>query len=407
MHIVASPKKSALDNMNAFIAAAKLCSAFGKINWNKECWNITDSQIKDRGHKQREYNLWFTQHQDGIKNAKNVGLAFSEPFASFAKALIRLRHEFNNQTCGNHMMVIQAMRYLYDELKYNGYNPINLTTEHFIRAEKFVQNKLSARTARQLGIYLVYVARILNDNYLTNVPLYFQTSIPAVEAPDKLSESAKKRRYNLLPSKEILDAIIEISHKAGDKADKIRINILKVLLFTGFRLGEALTLPIDTLVKDDNKIGLRYWPEKGIAARIKWLPTESGKFVEDVINELIGLTREARELAIWFDKNPNKLKCNIDAEYLLSMKEVYEFVGITKSTSNSATYCRGRKIPFTTPKTPSGHKRLFVKFKDLENALLKERWIKPMLRLANGKTQSLSQSLCVVFMHEFNPYCNN
>gem|GEM_PF-1490104 len=405
--IVMLPQKSAVDNMNAFITAAKSCAAFGQITWGAECWNITDSQTKDRGHKQREYNLWFTQHQDGVRSSRTPGLAFIEPFASFVKALIRLRHEFNNQTCGNHMIIIQAMRYLYDELKYNNYNPVYLTTEHFIRSEKLIQNKLSPRTARQLGIYLVYIARILNDNYLTCTPLYFRTSVPAVESSDRLSESAKKRRYDLLPSQEIIDAIIEISHKVKDKADKIRINIIKILLFTGFRLGEVLTLPIDTLVKEGDKIGLRYWPEKGATTRIKWLPTVSGKFIEDVVHELVGLTQEARELAIWFDKNPEKLKCNIDADHLLSMRDVYEFVGLTKSVSNSATYCRIRKIPFTNPTAPLGNKRLFVKFKDLENALLKERWAKPMLRLANGKVQKLSQSLCVVFMHEFNPYRNN
>src|SRR5438270_484473 len=107
--------KNSTCNIEQFIKKAKSSAAFGNLDWDAACWNITDSQVKDRGHKQREYNLWFTQQ--GENRSRQVGQPFVEPFASFAKALIRLRHECGNQTGGNHMLVIIALRYLYIELQ--------------------------------------------------------------------------------------------------------------------------------------------------------------------------------------------------------------------------------------------------------------------------------------------------
>ena len=89
IRFISKLEKNSESNMKLFIRKAKSCSAFGGVKWSDPCWNITDNQIKDRGHKQREYNLWFTQH--GTKKPKIMGQFFSEPFSSFAKALIRLQ----------------------------------------------------------------------------------------------------------------------------------------------------------------------------------------------------------------------------------------------------------------------------------------------------------------------------
>lgn len=403
--------KSSAHNVELFIKKAKSSAAFGKVDWDATCWNITDSQAKDSGHKQREYNLWFTQKEPN-KIKRQLGQPFVEPFASFAKSLIRLRHEHGNQTAGNHMLVVIALRYLYIELETLNYNVLMLNTDHFTKAEQSIKRELAPRTARQTGVYLTYIARVLNCNRLTKIKIHFQTTLPTLETNDRLTKTAKERRLRLLPKKEALQALADISQKLDNDEDRIRMNIIKILVFTGFRLGEALTLPLDTIIIEETrdeskhplnatKVGLRYWPEKGTEVRIKWLPTEAGRLVKSAIEELTTLTKDARDAANWLEKSPNKLKTNIEPNALFDMRQVEKFVGVY----NGVQYCRVRNLSIIEgDNSQGGHKKWHVKFKHLEQAILTQRWDRPMLRLPNGKIQTLSQSLCVVFFEQLRCY---
>ena len=318
-----------------------------------------------------------------------------------------MRHERGNQTCGNHMCVMIAMRYLYAELVKENHNPTLLNTDHFIKAERKAQQDVQPRTARQIGLYLTNIANILNVNHLTKIRIHFQTSLPIVEAIDKLSNTAKQRRNTLLPKREVLQALAEIALKLDNDKDCIRMNIIKILLFTGFRLGEALSLPVNTLVienmenstatDNDTKIGLCYWPEKGAEPRIKWLLTDVGKLIKVTVEELTSLTQDARECANWLEKFPNKLNSKIKPNTLMDMQEVAQFVGV----ENGVEYCKNLNIKIIeAERSTGGYKKWYVHYKDLEKAILAKQWTKPMLRLPNGRTQKLSKSLCVVFFRQ-------
>jgi len=109
------------------------------------------------------------------------------------------------------------------------------------------------------------------------------------------------------------------------------------------------------------RIGLRYWPEKGAEPRIKWLPTEASKLVKDTINELIELTKGAREAAQWLEINPTKLNTTISPDTMLDMPQVAEFVGV----KNAVFYCKARKIPIVeASKSCGGYKKWYVILKD-------------------------------------------
>lgn len=406
-------EKQAEKNLESLIAKAKSSKAFGDIRWEDTAWTITESQATDRGHKQRQYRLWFTQHG---KNSKNLGDPFEEPFASFVKGLIRLRHEIGGQSCSNHMTTVRALRYLYSELQDQQLNPIMLNRDHFLRAEQAARNREANSTAYRMGVHLSEIARILDENRLTKIRLEYKSTLKRPESQDRLSETAKTRREKLMPKEEIFQALADISSKITEDPDKIRICIVKILTFTGFRIGEALTLPVDTLVTENIKneytgfpeidntgkikqrIGLRYWPEKGADPRIKWLPSEAGKLVKISVEELINLTQQAREMAAWLENNPGNIKIPSYTESdLIEINELARLIGI----KNGIQFCQVRKIPIIKTITTSQQKKNLVKFGHVHQDLVSRRWDKPMLKLKNGKTQALSQSLCVVFLEQF------
>lgn len=407
-------EKQAEKNVENIIAKAKSSKAFGDISWNESSWTITQSQATDRGHKQRQYRLWFTQHG---KNSRNLGNSFEEPFASFIKALIRLRHEIGGQSCSNHMNTIRAFRYLYNELHSQQFNPILLNCDHFLRAEQAARNREASSTAYRMGVHLSEIARILDENRLTKVRLDYKTSLRRPESHDRLSDTAKSRREKLMPKEEVFQALATISETMTDAPDKIRMSIVRLLLFTGFRIGEALTLPANTLVietaknqltgfpeidstgKIKQRIGLRYWPEKGAEPRIKWLPTEAGKLVKSAIEEIKLHTESAREMATWLENNPDRIKiAGFKPDNLINVKEIAKYVGI----QNGMQFCTMRKIPTIKKSNGTPASDYFAKFSDFYKAVVSKRWDKPMLRLKNGKTQLLSESLCVVFYEQLN-----
>ncbi|MDF2690821.1 MAG: uncharacterized protein K0S29_676 [Gammaproteobacteria bacterium] len=409
IRFVASIEKQAERNLEQLIIKAKASGAFGEIDWNQHCWDISLSQPKDRGHKQLTYRLWFTQH--GTNN-NVLGEPFYEPFASFAKALVRLRHEVRGQSCANHMTFIRALRYIYNEIQDIGLNPVMLNRDHFTRAEMAAKRREALSTAYRIGIHLTELARLLDENRLTKVRLDYKSSQKRPESYDRLSDTAKRRREKLMPKEEIFQALAAISTKLTNVPDKIRMNIIKILVFTGFRIGEVLTLPANTLVEEfvlnqftaqpeidssgnkKSKIGLRYWPEKGAEPRIKWLPTEAGKLVKSVVMELIDLTKESREMASWLEENPDQIKLvGYQARDMLTVEDIKNLLGIKDANA----FCRTRKIKMNKVK---GDAKLYVAYGDLVKAISFERWDKPMLRLPNGKVQKLSESLCVVFFEQ-------
>jgi len=407
-------EKQAKKNLEHLIAKAKSSKVFGDIHWEETAWTVTESQATDRGHKQRQYRLWFTQHG---KNSRNLGKPFDEPFASFTKALIRLRHEIGGQSCSNHMTTVRALRYLYNQLSEYKHNPILLTHDHFIHAEKTARQRESSSSSYRLGVHLSEIARILDENRLTKIRIEYKSSLKRPESHDRLSDTAKERREKLMPKEEVFQALASISEKMAGAPDKIRINIIRLLLFTGFRIGETLTLPANTLVietaknqltglpeidntgKIKQRIGLRYWPEKGAEPRIKWLPTEAGKLVKTAIKEIKLHTKSAREMASWLENNPNKIKISgYEPDSLINVKEIAKYVGI----QTGMQFCTTRKIPTIKKSNGAPASDYFVKFSDFYKAVVTKRWDKPMLRLKNGKSQLLSESLCVVFYEQLN-----
>jgi hypothetical protein len=407
-------EKQAEKNLEHLITKAKSSKGFGDIRWEEITWTITESQATDRGHKQRQYRLWFTQHGE---NSRNLGDPFEEPFSSFAKALIRLRHEIGGQSCSNHMTTVRALRYLYKELTEHNHNPILLTYDHFIRAEKVAQQRENSTSSYRLGVHLRAIVRILDENRLTKIRIEYKSSLKRPELHDRLSDAAKERREKLMPKEEVFQALATISETMNDAPDKIRMSIVRLLLFTGFRIGEALTLPANTLViettknqitgfpeidsfgKIKQKIGLRYWPEKGAEPRIKWLPTEAGKLVKAAIEEIKIHTEAAREMASWLESNPARIKISaFKPDDLINVKEIAKYVGI----QNGLQFCTMRKIPTIKKSNGAPTSDYFAKFFDFYKAVVAKRWDKPMLRLKNGKSQLLSESLCVVFYEQLN-----
>src|SRR5687767_1992760 len=88
-----------------------------------------------------------------------------------------------------------------------------------------------------------------------------------------------------------------------------------VLVVTGFRIGELLTLPLDCEVEEVRggkpRYGLRYYKEKSRGGEkvfaVRWLTATGAELARKAIHEIRTLTQEARERAEVLERTPHRV----------------------------------------------------------------------------------------------------
>jgi integrase len=391
-------------NTQELIKRGRESSAFGNINWSDASWCVTEAE-QQRSHKQRELNLHFTQHRaHSVK--KGVGEPFdnSNSFSDIVKALIRLRREIGGQVVTNQNEIIIGFRYIYDELEGLNYDLKMLDASHLDAASKKVSSREAETSAYKRIEKIEEIARLLDENGLVLVPLKWSCSSnnkpasmrgPLLDLPEDQQANQSK-----LPQDGIIEGIAELYNiiPKGNWADRIRICFVSLLVITGLRIGELLTLPARRVETEDGT-GRRYivyYPEKGAPPQKKWLMTAAGELATEIIDEILQLTHEAREMAKWMFENPGKIKLNgidLDAE-LVSGKDLLGAIGIEK---NAAQFFKARDI-----EPEKINNRLFVKSSVLVPALLQESFLGPInIVKDSGQKIYLKDALACVFCNAF------
>jgi len=306
-------------NVEALIERGKRSVAFGTVDWTGVTWDVTESeQSSMRGHKQRNANLHYTQHLRARIAGSRIGEPFSNRngFADVVKAIIRLRREIGGQGVNNQNELLIGFRYIYDTLLGVQHDLTHLTRERLDTAAREIVARETEISAAKRIEKLEEIARLLDDNGICRVALRWRCSFrrPANQVgkgrlDDSEVELAKQAK---LPADGLIAAIAYLYHliPKSERADRIRICFVALLVITGFRIGELLTLPAKPVAIEDGtgRRSLQYYPEKGAPPQLKWLMTASGEIADAIIDELLVLTADARDMAAWLDDHPGMVK---------------------------------------------------------------------------------------------------
>jgi integrase len=221
-----------------------------------------------------------------------------------------------------------------------------------------------------------------------------------------------------LPRPEILEAIAKCYYRitsaaAGEFADWVLLltYAVAVLMLTGLRIGELVTLPEDCEIEEDvgrdehvdgdggetRRYGLRYWVEKrrDKTLRIKWISPTAEPVVREAIRQIKRLTAGAKERAKVLEADPTQvaLPPHFADRLGLTEAEVVELLGVKISDS-----LRRQGLRTTVGR---GRARAVYDRRKVE-ALLLSRRVKHLctMRFNDGSFQTLSQSLFVVFHNQ-------
>lgn len=416
---VTSPDlRDAGSNLQAFVAAAKVHQPYAGVVWDEAAWDISAADARARAHLRNKRSLLFTEHA-AARVLVDRRTQFPAPFADLVKACIVMRRVNRGVESGPQRVFVRASRYLYAACPLPvRHDPTLLARGYFSLAETAALQREKASSAYRVGQFLEEFARLVDRHGLARASIDYRSAIPRPQNVSDRTCAAFEERVTGLPSTDVLNALATIANDPeleGRPFDLLRTRIAELLFICGFRIGELLTLPADTLVRElvldeagairrdpasgatVERIGLRYWPEKGGEPVVKWVPTVANALTLRAIDGIDGICSAARNSARWLEAHPGEVDIALDRERLYSMKEIAGLLGLADSGS-AVQWLKSKKRSVSV--TAVRGRAWQVSGRHILRALTAERYDKPVLVRDDGTTQTLGSSLFVIFQNE-------
>uniref|UniRef100_E6PHT1 Uncharacterized protein n=1 Tax=mine drainage metagenome TaxID=410659 RepID=E6PHT1_9ZZZZ len=417
---IAKPEslRDAAASLDAFVAAAKARQPY-HVAWESSVWDIRTADTTSRAHKAALASLFFAEHAEGhVPIERRV--PFVDAFAELAKAYIVMLRLNRGATNNRQGVFLRAIRYVYGACPLPvRHDPTLLTREHFVKAEIRAREREKASSAYRMGVHIQEFADLVDRHGLTRAPIHFRASIKRPSGLADRTSSNFEQRVAGLPTTAILDALGSLANDpkvAENSFDLLCMRLTELLFVGGFRIGELLTLPANTLVRDFvldeyreirvdpttseplERIGLRYWPEKGGEPLVKWVPTATNALALRALGDIERICAPARKNARWLEAHPGEVNVDVPDDAMLDMKMVASVVGLAgggDAISFLKTRAKGRMV------TLSVRGRAWnISGRALKEALATDRRDRPVLVRDDGRKQTLADSLCVMFLNE-------
>lgn len=334
------------------IEKAKSCGAYGPIEWGADFWDVSASERQyKRTERHQVARLNFTQHKPG-RRGSSAGPAFSNDsnFSDVVKSIVRLRFMERGQRSGDQFQIIRAFRYLYVELETLEFDPRMLTGAHFDCAQKAILRSEKASSAYALLRYLEEVGCLLDYYGVVRSRLAWKSTRnrPAYPSDHSIEDGRREVNSDRLPSEE---AIRELGRLYNDipkreRIDRLLICLVGILLWTGFRVGELLSLPLQRVQRDSaGQPYINFFPEKGGKTRKKVISSYGADLVDAMLVEIASLTDEARMAARWMAENPGHVwlgQGQLPAS--LTLRDFEARIGLPAGQGAGRSFCRRNGI---------------------------------------------------------------
>jgi integrase len=196
-----------------------------------------------------------------------------------------------------------ALRVFYEvvEQRHKHFEWEALGEEDVRQMELWLRERYARATTYVRTSTILKLARFLDSRSICR-PLYYTVQTPC-SSKAIFTEEARTWRRQRLPTRQALEGLADVySHLADSPPDRLRAAAVAVLVVTGFRIGELLTLPVDCEVEEKHAgrrvYGIRYFKEKakmpGKGFDVRWLTPLQAELARQAITEIRQLTDAAR-----------------------------------------------------------------------------------------------------------------
>ena len=167
----------------------------------------------------------------------------------------------------------------------DGALPTAAVTGHADAAWDVLRDGVAPRTGETRRRELARVAEWLNVEFGTRARFY---------PPGRTVSGEPARR---LPNNRVVASLLALNTRPLDERDRLFCAAFALLVATGLRIGELLTLPKNCLVRHERYIGIRFIPEKDTSFGARWVPVQLGAMVEDALRTITEMTESGRAIA--------------------------------------------------------------------------------------------------------------
>jgi hypothetical protein len=296
-------------------------------------------------------------------------------------------------------------------LRHTGHpvSPTELTLRHFHLTEESINQVFGGSNRYLMASRLKEVGRIIDAYGLSRVRIGYTNRIPRPLDGDELTEEGQRVGATKMISPDVLNRLAEISANPPDDHTRLIIRIVDLMVLGGFRIGEVLTLPLNCWVENrDSPVvnpatgekftpcGIVYAAEKVRDYRTKWLPPAAVEMARRAIGDLTHLCRPARTLARWMEQNPGRLRplAHLAPDNWIRGSEASELLGLENQSFTN--WNLDRRV------NGDGSRSILLRIGDIENMYLKRGGGVDVLIMPSGRRQSLSESLIVGLVNQFN-----
>ena len=275
----------------------------------------------------------------------------------------------------------------------------SFSEEDLSQAELLMRASWSESTTYKLIVSLLVFTRFLAARGVCR-PLYYTPQTPRVEDFNRHTISGQQERRDRLPTDAALQGIADIYREhAVEPADRLRAAAVAILVVTGFRIGELLTLPLDCEVEEVRggkpRYGIRYYKEKARGAEkmfaVRWLTATGAALARQAIHEIRTLTQDARARAHVLEQTPHRVP-------------IPGFHWAARMTTAEVTLALGTKnVPIVLPRHHD-HEGVYFRAFEVE-AFLQSLRLSPLWTVdrRDGTFQMLSETLLIAFRNSFHP----
>ncbi|AOJ22822.1 integrase [Burkholderia cenocepacia] len=306
------------------------------------------------------------------------------------------------------MVFVRATRYVFDALADRDHAICELTADHLDAAAAMLFERERESSAYKVVGHMEEFADALDRNGICRLRLDWRCRRkyrPKSMTPDRIDAAARAGGpKSRLPNEDAICAIGSLYQRIPRgasphdpvSADRIMVLIATVMVCTGLRIGEMLTLPENPLtMAEDGSKNLRYARLKGRAddVAVEWeskpLLTETEQVVEAALAELREATAGARQVARSYHEFGALLSCmRLPVE--LDSVQLAAVCGLR--SRGIAQFLRSRKIQYKVV-----GRRVLVVREDLLRGIQRDHWSLPMIPGPPGRGLELHEALCVVF----------
>lgn len=363
------------------------------LDFDEPCWDIR--ALKDRTANSASPRLYFTRHG-------TTDDPLPPKFALAVKSWLIL--EYGSAT--NMGRRLDSVRMLWEAIlsrrrrAASRFRWEDFCSEDISQAELLMRAHWSESTIYKQVVKIIAFAEFLAARGITRA-LYYRPQTPRIEDFNRHTIAGQQERRDRLPTEAALLGLADIYRElATEPRDRLRIAAIAILVVTGLRIGELLTMPADCEVEEVRggtpRYGLRYFREKSRSGAkmfaVRWLTATGAELARPAIAEIRSLTEGARRRAQELERTPHRVPIpGYHWAARMSAAEVSNVVGFLSPP---------RQIPHH-----SDGNDIFYRAWEVEKYLLSLRvallWT---VNKRDGSFQMLSETLLVTFRHFFHPH---